>query len=196
MASRRSGDDIREAVYDAATDAFATKGLAATTMDDLVQVTGIARATIYRHAGNKEEVLLAVLLREIDGVMTTLGRRAAKWTDVAELIVEGTLGTIELVADNPLLRSVVAGASAFGDEVSDDAMTGFAEHLERLIDPIFTTFADDLRPELTRSEAGELLLRTIVSHLTVGGRQRRTKAQRRAYLQRTLAPVFVPDDRR
>ena len=40
MAPRRSGDDIREAVYDAATDAFATKGLAATTMDDLVQATG------------------------------------------------------------------------------------------------------------------------------------------------------------
>ncbi len=56
----------RESILRAAAVAFAHKGFAATSMDDVAAETGITRLILYRHFESKEALYAAVLLRVRD----------------------------------------------------------------------------------------------------------------------------------
>lgn len=62
----KQAEERRDEILDAAEHLFATKGYAATTTNDLLDAVGIARDTLYRHFGSKEEVLDGLIRRHGD----------------------------------------------------------------------------------------------------------------------------------
>ena len=74
----------------AARRAFATKGFAAASMDDLTKEVGLTRGALYHNFGDKAGLLRAVVA-EIDGEMAARARQLAgrASTDWDELLVEG-----------------------------------------------------------------------------------------------------------
>ena len=59
--------DVRKAeILDTAEKLFHEKGYAKATTEDILQMTGIARGTLYYHFKGKEEILLAIIDRKID----------------------------------------------------------------------------------------------------------------------------------
>jgi len=58
--------DRRERIIDNATELFAAKGYHGTTIDEIVQATGIAKGTFYVYFDSKEEILVEVIKRLID----------------------------------------------------------------------------------------------------------------------------------
>jgi AcrR family transcriptional regulator len=56
----------REAILTAAATAFAQRGFAATSMDDVAGEAGITRLILYRHFDSKEDLYSAVLMRVSD----------------------------------------------------------------------------------------------------------------------------------
>lgn len=59
----------RDQILDAAGGVFAEYGLRKTTMGDIVRAAGVARATVYRYFGSKDEVFVSVLHREMDDII-------------------------------------------------------------------------------------------------------------------------------
>ena len=55
--------DRRERIIDNATELFAAKGYHGTTIDEIVQATGIAKGTFYIYFDSKEELLVEVIKR-------------------------------------------------------------------------------------------------------------------------------------
>src|SRR5205085_11070270 len=55
--------DRRESILHAAASAFAERGFAATSMDDVAAAAGISRLIVYRHFNSKEALYEAVLER-------------------------------------------------------------------------------------------------------------------------------------
>src|SRR3954447_25808027 len=51
----------RQSILSAAADAFADRGFAATSMDDVASAAGITRLVVYRHFDSKESLYIAVL---------------------------------------------------------------------------------------------------------------------------------------
>lgn len=193
---RRPTDETRAEVLDAAEACFTRYGIQQTTIDDIVRTAGIPRATLYRHAGNRDDLLVAVTLREIDRVFAKLDRYIASRHTPADVIVDGTLHAIELVRLSPLLSNLFTSAPAtLTETISEQALAGLLERLHQFVTPFFEPgeAAGLLRQGLTVPDAVEHLLRTIQSQLSFDIPRRRTDAQRRDYLRRTLLPVFVPD---
>lgn len=193
---RRPTDETRTAVLDAAEACFNRYGLQQTTIDDIVRAAGVPRATLYRHAGSRDDLLVAVTLREIDRVVAKLTRYVAGRATLDDVIVDGTLHAIKLVRQSPLLSALFANATAvLDDTISDQAIDGLLARLQEFVTPFFepAQTAGLLRPGLTVPDAVEHLLRTIQSQLTFDTARRRTEAGRRQYLRQTLLPVFVPD---
>lgn len=62
--SRRAGR--REAILDAATTLFSTRGYADTGIDDIGEAVGITGPAVYRHFKSKQELLLATLDRAVE----------------------------------------------------------------------------------------------------------------------------------
>ena len=52
---------------------------------------GVSRATVYRYATGRDELILGVLLRSADRFFERLGRRLGRADDIGEALVEGIL---------------------------------------------------------------------------------------------------------
>ncbi|MBV9351818.1 MAG: TetR/AcrR family transcriptional regulator [Mycobacterium sp.] len=59
----RPGSSARERIVAAAYELFTRRGIRAVGMDEVIERAGVARATVYRHFGSKDELVLAVLQR-------------------------------------------------------------------------------------------------------------------------------------
>lgn len=61
-------------MLDAAEECFARFGVAQTTVDDVVRVAKVPRATMYRHVGGKDDLVAAVAMRRFEAFLDKLAR--------------------------------------------------------------------------------------------------------------------------
>ena len=54
--SRRSTDEVRRLILEAATDLFSERGVAGTSIRDIARLAGVAEPLLYRHFGSKENL--------------------------------------------------------------------------------------------------------------------------------------------
>jgi AcrR family transcriptional regulator len=59
----QTGQDARERLLTAAYELFSRNGVQATGVDAIIERSGVARQTMYRHFGSKQELVLAFLQR-------------------------------------------------------------------------------------------------------------------------------------
>ncbi len=190
---RRSADEIQQRAVAGAAVCFRDLGIAATSVEDIVEASGVARSTLYRHAGDRNDLLLAVTLAEIDQLRTELVARVDAGGSVIEVLVEGVLHAVDLVTGTVVLRQLVASPELMTSEVSDHALEALVARFHEFVEPLFADHRHSIRPDLEPTVAVECLVRTITSLVTLGVSDDRTRAQRRNYLRRTLVPVFVAD---
>ncbi len=67
--SRAALERTRSAILDAAARAFARRGFAGITMDDLAKEAGYSTASLYNYFPNKDAVLNALVARSIEGLL-------------------------------------------------------------------------------------------------------------------------------
>ncbi|MGQ9475664.1 MAG: TetR family transcriptional regulator [Actinomycetota bacterium] len=72
------GDDRRKKIIANAARLFSAKGYHGTTVDDIVQATGIAKGTFYLYFESKEELLVEVIKNLIDETMQRIDNRLDK----------------------------------------------------------------------------------------------------------------------
>jgi AcrR family transcriptional regulator len=189
-----TGDNTRDIVLDAAQVCFTRYGIAQTTIDDVVRVAKVPRATLYRHAGGKEALLAAVSLRQLDRFLHELVEHLAELDAVADRIVEGALFTIEHYRSDELLTRLLAvRAEPDGSRMLQGLNEQARRRLITATEPWLTAAraAGEIRPDVDVAEYVEWTMRAIGS--LVLAPTKRTRAEERAFLYRMLVPPFVPD---
>jgi AcrR family transcriptional regulator len=73
--------DRRERILDNASELFAAKGYHGTTIDEIVQATGIAKGTFYIYFDSKEELLVEVIKRLIESTLVKIDRELGSKTE-------------------------------------------------------------------------------------------------------------------
>jgi AcrR family transcriptional regulator len=197
------GPELRERLLDAAEACFRRYGLANTTVDDVVREAKVPRATLYRHAGGKAELLAAVLRREVTRFLAGLAEYLATCETFASQIVDGTLYAAEMGRREPFGPPLTAALLSTEQMAPFDAVIApvrtelwaqITRFVAPLVDHAHATGA--ARPGLTAEDATEWLQRCIRSLIDapdlLGAR---SKDERRAFLERMLLPAFVPDPR-
>lgn len=190
---RRSAEEIRELGLAGAAACFRELGVAGTSVDDIVHASGVARSTLYRHLGDRDDLLLAVTLREIEQLHSVLTARIAESSSVVDLLVEGVLGAIELVNESAVLRELLENPALLASEVSDQGLQALVEQLVTFVEPLAEGHHGSIRPDLDVGLAVECLVRTIASLVTMRVRRERDPDDLRRYLCQSLVPIFVPD---
>ncbi|WP_108663152.1 TetR/AcrR family transcriptional regulator [Acuticoccus kandeliae] len=118
MARRRAETmaENRAKLIGAARKAFAQKGYAAASMDDLTAEAGLTRGALYHNFGDKRG-LLAAVVHEIDGEMAAAARaRAAGAASEWDALMEEGAAYIELALDPEIQRIVLLdGPAVLGD---------------------------------------------------------------------------------
>lgn len=116
MAARRRIDTMEEnraKLIAAARKAFAEKGFAAASMDELTASVGLTRGALYHNFGDKKG-LLAAVVAQVDGEMAQRAKAAAAnaGDDWATLIAEG-VAYIRMALDEEVRRIVLLDGPAF-----------------------------------------------------------------------------------
>lgn len=115
MATRRAEtmEENRNKLIAAARKAFAQKGFAASSMDELTADVGLTRGALYHNFGDKKG-LLAAVVAQLDGDMARRAKAAAakQSNDWDKLLAEG-VAYIEMALDPEVQRIVLLDGPAF-----------------------------------------------------------------------------------
>jgi AcrR family transcriptional regulator len=68
MATRQTSDDVRDAMFDAARDLIAQIGYSEMSHADITAAVGMGRTTFYEHFASKEDLLVAMVNRDLPEV--------------------------------------------------------------------------------------------------------------------------------
>jgi len=149
-ASRRPGRrSRREAMLDAATTLFSSRGYAETGIDDIGEAVGVTGPAVYRHFASKDTLLAAVLERAVAhsaAIVPRAEQEATSPEDALDRLIDYTVA--ECIADRELTaiywheaRNLPAAQRRRIDRVQRELIEAYAQILRRV------------RPELTPSEA-------------------------------------------
>src|ERR1700739_3814918 len=86
--SSQSGADVRDKILDTASDLFYTRGVRAVGVDLVVEKAGVAKTSLYRHFGTKDDLVAAFLEREDRCFWET-------WDPVASQFAEDPKGELD-----------------------------------------------------------------------------------------------------
>jgi AcrR family transcriptional regulator len=187
-------DAARERIVDAAETAVQRWGVARTRIDDIATEARCGRTTIYRYFGNRDNVIIEVVLRQGRRHLATLLQHLSTLPDNPEKIVEAVVFAVELVRTDEHLRW------AFRPDESPAQIEGLTEALYDLaaatwldflrVDP---TLKAALRPGVDPALAAEWVLRVMLSYLTFPGRTGQDRRAMRRQLRQLLVPALFGD---
>ncbi|WP_409308742.1 TetR/AcrR family transcriptional regulator [Pectobacterium sp. B1J-3] len=116
MAAKRRAETMEEnraKLISAARKAFAEKGFAAASMDELTASVGLTRGALYHNFGDKRG-LLAEVVAQVDGEMAQRAKARAKSSkDSWERLLSEGIAYIEMALDPEIQRIVLLDGPAF-----------------------------------------------------------------------------------
>ncbi|MGC0916267.1 TetR/AcrR family transcriptional regulator [Pantoea agglomerans] len=142
MAAKRRAETMEEnraKLIAAARTAFAEKGFAAASMDELTASVGLTRGALYHNFGDKKG-LLAAIVAQVDGEMAQQAKAAASGvSDAWEKLVAEGIAYIRMAMDNEVQRIVLRDGPAFLGDPSqwpsqNSCLEATRETITRLID--------------------------------------------------------------
>ncbi|MEN4668678.1 TetR/AcrR family transcriptional regulator [Pantoea agglomerans] len=142
MAVKRRAETMEEnraKLIAAARKAFAEKGFAAASMDELTASVGLTRGALYHNFGDKKG-LLAAVVAQVDGEMAQQAKAAASGvSDAWEKLVAEGIAYIRMAMDAEVQRIVLRDGPAFLGDPSqwpsqNSCLEATRETITRLID--------------------------------------------------------------
>lgn len=155
-----------ERILDAALKQFELFGINRSTVEDITRRSGLARVTLYRHFPSKNDIIEAVLLRELERFLGDLRDEAARYPNKDDKLVEGFVFTLDFLRHHALLQRLLATEpgtvlpflTVEGDGVIQTASAFLAHQLS-------IELPDDDRTQLELLEISEVTVRIILSFL-------------------------------
>ena len=177
------------AILDAAQQVFERYGARRANVEDVARAAGVSRSTLYRAYPNKEVLLEAVLVRELDEFLTELDREAADLPP-REAVVECFARGMALTREIPLLARLAETepelVTAAGAASQSDLVLGSAGRVAATLRRAGATMPED---EL--HTVAELMLRVAWTYLLNprGGLDVTDDRAVRDHARRYLAPL-------
>lgn len=182
-----SGDELERRVLDAAEGLLRTSGLRRWSVEDVAERAGLGRTSVYRRFGSRDDIVHAVLARELRSVLAAISDAAAAATkaeDKAVAAVTTALAALDGSVVDSLLRSDPA---TFLPMVTTDAGPLLAIARQAISGPM-STAAGAPPPELAEAVA-RLGLSFVLTRDTV--LPVRDPAALDAAVRRMVRPFFV-----
>ncbi len=100
-------DAVVEALILSGRELIETFGIRRLRMDDVARRAGYGRATLYRRFATRDELVWAVVTREVQQTLVQIGRLLTGVPDIGDRMVEAFAVTVEEVRGNLLMRRLL-----------------------------------------------------------------------------------------
>jgi AcrR family transcriptional regulator len=101
------GSSLRSSILEAALRCFARKSVSRTSIEDIAQAAGCARATVYRYFSSKGEIVIESIKHEAQRFFSTLASRLEGKRRFEEVFVVCATTSDELIAGHRVLRVIM-----------------------------------------------------------------------------------------
>jgi AcrR family transcriptional regulator len=126
--SRKSAEERREQILEAAMIEFAEKGLHGTSTDDIARRVGVSQPYLFRLFGTKKELYIATIARCFRQVLEMFQRAAEGKRGEEALHAIGEAYMAEFVSDRVRLKGQMQAYNACDDpEIRDVVRNGFGD---------------------------------------------------------------------
>ena len=127
-------EETREKLISAARKAFAAKGYAASSMDDITAEAGLTRGALYHNFGDKKGLLQAVI-DQIDAEMLTRLRVAQEGAETPWLgLLSESTAYIEMALEPEIQRVMLLdGPAVLGDPAKWPNQTACLKRIENMV---------------------------------------------------------------
>lgn len=98
----------RDRILDAAFHAVATFGLSRLTVEDVARQAGLSRQSVYRYFGSRDELIGALVIREVDAFLEGVREANARHADLEDAMRESALFCLRILREHPLLDRLLA----------------------------------------------------------------------------------------
>lgn len=185
--------DPTAAILAAAKHCYLEEGIDATGMKEVAARADVARSTVYRYFPDRDVLLVATIKSEMEILNGFILQRMARYSEPADLVVEGLILAIREIPRRPLLCAVFASpqdSRARRVVWSSDVIVRFGEELmDHVIRPASEAglLQDAVPPEVLV----EWVYRLLLSFLTLPSNWVKTQSQLRSTLHALLVPVLL-----
>lgn len=113
MKRRRSLDEKRKKIYQAALKVFAQDGFHQATMNKIASLSGVAKGTVYEYFKSKEELLDQLLEERYEEIVDRISAICDRGTDILEQTREMIEFWVGFIEDNPQLYRLIQSEAIF-----------------------------------------------------------------------------------
>src|SRR5919206_3114284 len=127
-AQRKTAEERREAVLDAALEEFAARGLYGASTERIAEAAGISQPYVFRLFGTKKELFKATVARCLRETLETFQRAAEGKRGEEALHAMGEVYVEELISDRTKLKAQLEAYAACDDpEICEIVRNGFGD---------------------------------------------------------------------
>lgn len=192
-----TGDETADRILDAAAELFATLGVRRTGMDDIAERSGLGRTTVYRRFDGRQQIVEAVLAREIHRFFGSILRSTAHIERFEDVVIESFLTGLR-ATEASLLATLVRAEPELLQLLTIDAGPVVAAAREFLVSAYRATHPEGVttsdRDLQQVAMFAEVLVRLAISLVLTPQTiiPLDDDAATRAALHRLLDPVIAP----
>jgi AcrR family transcriptional regulator len=185
-------DELTTRVLNAGSELLFDFGLRRWSMDDVADRAGVGRTSLYRKFAGRDELIYAVLARELQSVFARVNAAVQEFDRLEDKVVEGALVALDAVDGSLVARLIVSDPSTFLPFLTTEAGPLVALARELLISQAMAL--GGVADREVAAEWAELVARLglsfILTRETVFPTDDRDAARRS--LQRVLGPILAP----
>lgn len=176
MATNVRGRETTARILDAARDAMAERGVEV-SLQEIADLAGTSRMTIYRHFETREQLLTTLVLRESSRLAERMTELLSDdWRPFPERLADTIVYVVTTVKSSPLLNTIVSATSAAVTWPQIDVDNRLVEATKRFLLPHFERAASQgVRFRSSPDHALDWTLRVTLLLMTVepgvGGEQ-------------------------
>src|SRR5436190_8526075 len=100
--------DTPSRILEAAFACVAETGLGRTTMDDVARRAGVSRQTVYRYFASKDQLIMALVLREEEKFLDGIRAAFAADPNLEQALHDGLVFCLQFAREHPLLDRLLA----------------------------------------------------------------------------------------
>ncbi len=183
--------DVDDPILDAAERCFSSQGVVGTTIDAIAKEAGVSRITVYRRIGSRDRLVLLVLLRVTARFLDRLQPLLTLEPNVEEALVVLIRSTVRAFRRNELkLLFASTGRNAPGVAIPG-ALSPLSAIFGDVVMALSDEFPNQIRSTLEFRDAGDWLVRIIVSLATLERIDRLTEADTDRWIREFVLPGLL-----
>lgn len=159
-------DRTTDRIIDAALRQFELFGVARSTVEQITKRSGLSRVTLYRRFPGKQQLVEAVVLREVRAFLDSLDERLDQLSTPEEKIAEGFVFTLDAIRANTLLaRLLESEPESVLRYFTTEGGPVVAAGRDFLVGRVAKDLPEDHRTQAELAVASELAVRLVISFL-------------------------------